>query len=167
MRVVTVRVAKRAGRIMGDTWMIWIVVCDKQCELLVYLTGHPLLGSVGRRHPLWINLRDATNIKSSFTSNQTFQFSFQAHFCSSICSHTMKTHSKSSLFFWYEPAYPDLPRVIEEGQMCRYSNVSSFCSYIVQVLQKFPCSALKQLHDTATGAGKKLKPIELWIQGAM
>lgn len=57
--------------------------------------------------------------------------------------------------------------LLKKGQMCRCPTVSSFFSHDVQNLQKFPCSALKQLHDIVTGAGKILKTVEPWIQGAM
>lgn len=153
---------------MGDMWMIGIVVCDRRCELPGYLTSYPLVGCVDKRHPLWINLRGVTNIKVSFTSSQNFHFLFK-HI--SALPPSTPTQRGPIWSPHYSSDVNQLTQICQglskKGQMCRCPTVSSFFSHIMQSLQKFPCPALKQLHDTATGAGKKLKTVEPRIQGAM
>lgn len=80
----------------------------------------------------------------------------------------MMTHLESSLVSDENQLTHTCQRLLKEGQMCRRLTALSFFSHIVQSLQKFPCSALKQLHDMVTSAGKKkLKAVEPWLQGAM
>lgn len=117
----------------------------------------------------WIGLTEVTNIKASFTSNQTFPFSFQSCFCSPPSTPTQWRHIQCPRYVSDVNQLTHICQgLLKKGQMCRCPTVLSLFSCTVQILQNSPCSALGQLHDIVTCAGKIiLKTVEPWIQGAM